>query len=869
MARPAVHSVTPMMQQYLTMKEEHKDELLFYRLGDFYEMFFDDALTASRELELTLTGRDCGLPERAPMCGVPHHAVDTYVNRLIEKGYRVAICEQMEDPSAAKGIVKRAITRIITPGTVTDQSALTERKNNYLASVCIEGKRAGISYVDITTGEFFAMQVANAERELKGALASIGPREIITNNAPLVTSVCSAMQGNCPHKAFQSSTSTDTLVRHFGVASLTALGFDASLLPAAHAAGALMYYLSETQMNAMTHITALRIQSSAQTMPLDASTRRNLELTENLSTRTVRGSLLWLLDKTATAMGGRLLRRWVEQPLLNKEDIEARLAAVETLGSSHVLTEKLYEVLSNVYDMERILSKVSYGTLNARDCLALLRSLTQVPVLMDLLSGDEYVSVRTMLAGLDPLHGLAQLLENAINPEAPLLITEGSVIREGYNAELDELRNASQLGKQWILDLEAREREETGIKNLKIQFNRVFGYYIEVTKSNYSLVPLRYQRRQTLASSERYTTDELRQIESKVMGAQEQSARLELELFSAIRSEIGQAIPRLQSTATALKTLDALLSLARVAIENNYVRPTISEDGTLFIRDGRHPVVEHMLSDNMFVPNDTDMNIDDKRMQIITGPNMAGKSTYMRQVALIVLMAHMGSFVPAREATISLMDNVFTRVGASDDLAGGQSTFMVEMSETAYILRNATSKSLVILDEIGRGTSTFDGLSIAWSTVEYLCNKEKCGAKTLFATHYHELSELEGVLEGVNNYQISVKEHGEEVIFLRKIVRGGADKSFGVYVARLAGVPRGVVARAQEIEARLEANNITQNTIGKNILEKGKRKNQQQDLFEYGRTELIEELSNMDVLSMSPMDALNALFLLREKARKL
>ena len=519
--------------------------------------------------------------------------------------------------------------------------------------------------------------------------------------------------------------------------------------------------------------------------------------------------------------------------------------------------------------MERILSKVSYNTLNARDCLALLRSLKQVPPLQALLTDDACAPVCAALGELDPLSGLAQLLENAINPDAPLQITEGAVIREGYNAQLDELRQATTQGKQWLSDLEAKEREETGIKTLRIQYNRVFGYYIEVTKSYYNLVPLRYQRRQTLASSERFTTDELRQIESKITGAQEQSTRLELELFYAIRSEIAAAMPRLQGTANALKTLDALLSLARVARENNYVRPTLTDDGTLTIHDGRHPVVERMLSDNLFVPNDTEMNDGNLRMQIITGPNMAGKSTYMRQVALIVLMAHMGSFVPAREAAISLVDNVYTRVGASDDLAGGQSTFMVEMSETAYILRNATARSLVILDEIGRGTSTFDGLSIAWATVEYLCDLKKCGAKTLFATHYHELSELEGVLEGVSNYQISVKEHGEEVIFLRKIVRGGADKSFGVYVARLAGVPHAVVARAQEIEARLEANNINQNTIGKNILEKGKRKNQQQDMFEYGRTELIEELANTDVLSMSPMDALNKLFLLREKARKL
>ena len=860
---------TPMMEHYLEIKKKYPDTLVFYRLGDFYEMFFDDAITASRELELTLTGRDCGLEERAPMCGVPYHAVDTYITRLIEKGYRVAICEQMEDPALAKGLVKREITRIVTPGTVTDQSALNDRQNSFLTAVCFEGKRAGVAYVDVTTGEFYVRQIPAAERELRGVLASVSPREIITNDAETIKAYTNVPLGNCPQTAFRGANATEMLLGHFGVSSLTSLGLDNSLLPAAHAAGALMRYLDETQKNAMTHITALRIIAENQTMPLDAATRRNLELTEGLNSRNVRGSLLWLLDKTATAMGGRLLRRWVEQPLLSREAIERRLDAVEALYNSHVLSEKLYDVLRNVYDMERILSKVSYNSINARDCLALLRSLKQVPALQALLADENCAPVRSALGALDPLTELTQLLEDAIDPDAPLQITEGAVIRHGYNAKLDELRAATTQGKIWLSDLEAKEREETGIKNLRIQYNRVFGYYIEVTKAYYNLVPLRYQRRQTLANSERFTTDELRQIETKITGAQEQSTKLELELFYEVRSRIAASMQQLLGTAEALKTLDALLSLARVARENNYVRPTLNEEGTLLIRDGRHPVVERTLSDGMFVPNDTEMNTGDKRMQIITGPNMAGKSTYMRQVALIVLMAHMGSFVPAREANISLVDNVFTRVGASDDLAGGQSTFMVEMSETAYILRNATQRSLVILDEIGRGTSTFDGLSIAWATVEYLCDQKKCGAKSLFATHYHELSELEGVLEGVANYQISVKEHGEEVIFLRKIIRGGADKSFGVYVARLAGVPHAVVARAQEIEARLEANNINQNTIGRNILEKGKRKNQQQDMFEYGRTELIEELSSLDVLSMSPMDALNKLFLLREKARKL
>jgi DNA mismatch repair protein MutS len=569
-------------------------------------------------------------------------------------------------------------------------------------------------------------------------------------------------------------------------------------------------------------------------------------------------------------MGGRQLRSWVEQPLLSRELIMERLNAVDAMYQEHVLSETLYEALKGVYDMERLLSHVSYRTLTARDCLSLTRSLKQVPGILSMLSGVEIEAVRVIVNQLDPLSDLADLLECAIHPDAPLALADGGIIADHYSAQLDELRSASTQGRQWILDLEAREREESGIKNLRIQYNRVFGFYIEVTKSNYAMVPARYQRRQTLASAERYTTDELRAIENKVTGAQEQSVRLELELFSAIRDTIAEHMPRLQNTAAALKTLDAVLSLARAAREYNYVRPDISEDGVLEIQDGRHPVVEKMLADHAFVPNNTSMDNNTKRMQIITGPNMAGKSTYMRQVALIVLLAHMGSFVPARSALIPLVDNLYTRVGASDDLAGGQSTFMVEMSEMAHILRSATARSLVILDEIGRGTSTFDGLSIAWATVEYICDKQKCGAKTLFATHYHELSELEGNLEGVENHCIAVKEHGEEVIFLRKIIRGGADKSFGTYVARLAGVPRAVVARAQEIQARLEISHINQNTIGKNILEEGsRRKGRQVELAQYPHTELVEEISQLDVLAMTPMEALNQLFLLREKARKI
>ena len=863
-------TLSPMMQQYMRLKEQNPDTLLFFRVGDFYEMFFDDALTASRELELTLTGKDCGLEERAPMCGVPYHAVDTYVARLVEKGYRVAIGEQMTDPALAKGLVDRDVIRIITPGTLTDTAVIGERKNNFLCSLYVQGKRAGLAACDVSTGEFYAQQLPAEQSAVKAALSALEPGEIITNDLEFAKGCTAVVPRLFTAAAFQSQNARETLLSHFGVNSLIALGLDSSLAAAACASGALMRYLNDTQKNSLKHIVSIRIQEKGDTMPLDASTRRNLELTETIRGRSAKGSLLSILDDTVTAMGGRLLRAWVEKPLLSKEKIEARLAAVEALYQNHVLGEALREKLSRVYDMERLLSKVSYHSLNARDCLSLLRSLEQAPEVLSLLaeiSGDALSFLREML---NPLPELTDLLSRAISPDAPLLISEGGVIRAGYNAELDELRRASTEGKQWLLELEAREREETGIKNLRIQYNRVFGYYIEVTKSNYALVPLRYQRRQTLASSERFTTDELRAIESKLTGAQEQAAKLELLLFEQIRDQIGNQMAPLQGTAAAYKTLDALLSLARVARRNNYVRPEITEDGVIDILDGRHPVVEAMLPDMAFVPNDTHLDGEDRRMQIITGPNMAGKSTYMRQVALITLMAHMGSFVPAREAHICLVDGVYTRVGASDDLATGQSTFMVEMSEMAYILRNATNRSLVILDEIGRGTSTFDGLSIAWAAVEYLCDKQKSGAKALFATHYHELSELEGHLEGVANFCVSVKEHGEEVIFLRKIIPGGTDKSFGIYVARLAGVPRPVVARAQEIEARLEVSNEGQNSIGKNILgAKHKKKNEQVALMDYSKTEFVEEIRGLDVLSMTPMDALNKLFLLKEKALKL
>lgn len=863
--------LTPMMQQYMEVKSKYKDCILFYRLGDFYEMFFDDALTASRELELTLTGRDCGLRERAPMCGVPYHAVETYLDRLIEKGYKVAICEQMEDPALAKGLVQRDVIRVVTPGTVIESGMLDERSNNFLLSVCFSGEKAGLAFADVSTGEFFVHQVEDAGRTLADEVTRISPVEIIASDLVRLREYVNRddlSMSERPGTTFQYQNASETLCKHFHLQDLSPLGLTDEYRLAAQAAGALMRYLDETQKNALEHITELRIYQGGDTMLLDRNTRRNLELTESLRSRTKKGSLLWLMDKTSTAMGGRLLRSWIEQPLVNREEILRRLDAVEEFTSQHVLTMTLSEELQGVYDVERLLSKVSYKSLNARDCLSLCASLKKVPGIRNLLSGAQSQGVQAVYALLDPLEDLTGLLERAIHPDAPPVISEGGIIRDGYSAILDEYRSAATNGKQWIVDLEAKERETTGIKNLRIQYNRVFGYYIEVTKSYYDMVPMRYQRRQTLANSERYITPELREIEQKIVGAQEQSVRLELQLFTEIREKIAGEIVRIQHTAQGLKTLDALLSLAKVAVSNHYVRPEITQDGSLEIIEGRHPVVEQTMQEGGFVPNDAVMDQDQARMLIITGPNMAGKSTYMRQVALITLMAHLGSFVPAKSAKIPIVDRIFTRVGASDDLASGQSTFMVEMSETAYILRNATRHSLIILDEIGRGTSTFDGLAIAWAVVEYLCDPARVGAKTLFATHYHELSELEGHVEGVQNYCISVKEHGEDVIFLRKIVRGGADKSFGIHVARLAGVPHPVLVRAHEIQARLEVSDM--NKIGQNILEEGTaRENEQVSLFDVGKTEIINELQNLDVMALTPIDAMNKLFLLREKARKL
>lgn len=865
-------AITPMMQQYLAIKEQYKDAILFYRLGDFYEMFFDDAELVSRELELTLTGKDCGLSERAPMCGVPFHSADVYVARLIEKGYKVAICEQMEDPALAKGLVERAVIRVVTPGTVIESNMLDEHKSSYILSLYLVKDKAGIAFSDVSTGEFYAYQFSGARGRLSDELSRIAPREILCNDPALAMTLAPAIPVKVTAydgEAFDFSRAGDQLLQHFQVKGLEELGLGKQKM-AVSAAGALMSYLSETQKNALIHILSVRLYQAERYLTLDRVAAANLELTESLRGRSRRGSLLWTLDNTVTSMGSRMLRRWIEQPLQIRSEIESRLDAVEALKEDLMTLQEIREALDPVYDIERLLSKIAYDTINARDCLALLRSLKAVPALVNLVMGKKEVGLLgEILRQMDPLRDVETLLESAISPDAPISVREGGLIREGYNAELDKLRSAATDGKTWIAELEQKEREATGIKNLKVGFNRVFGFYIEVTKSFYDLVPYRYTRKQTLANCERYITEELKEIEKTVLGAEENATRLEYELFLEIREQLKATLSRLQRTSQGIKTLDALQSLAQVASENNYVRPSLNEDGVYDIQGGRHPVVEKSLGSGEFVPNDTLLN-QEGRLMIITGPNMAGKSTYMRQVALIVLMAHMGSFVPADSANISITDRIFTRIGASDDLYSGQSTFMVEMSEMATILKYATPKSLLILDEVGRGTSTFDGLSIAWAAVEHIADLKKCGARTLFATHYHELSELEGRLDGVVNYRITAMERGNEIIFLRKIVKGGEDRSYGIAVAGLAGLPGSLLARARQIMARLEVADEGKNSIGQNILDSKKNAGDRQvALTDFEPMELVEEIRAMDVLSMSPIDALNALFHLSEKARKI
>lgn len=861
-------ALSPMMQQYLQIKEQYPNTILFFRLGDFYEMFFEDAKLVSQELELTLTGRDCGLSERAPMCGVPFHAAETYLQRLIEKGYKVAICEQMTDPALTKGLVERQVTRVVTPGTVIETNLLEDRRANYILSLCFRRNQAGCALCDVSTGEFYLYEIRDVRVSLSDELARINPSEVIVNDMQTFAQLEPDRLRSASElgdDAFAYAAAAKCMRAHFAQ-TVDELGFS-DQRAAVCAAGALLKYLTDTQKNALKHIVSAKHYDNQRYMALDRVALRNLELTETSRGKSRKGSLLWIIDRTRTAMGSRLLRAWIERPLQDAAEIERRLDAVEAFMLNPMASDTLREKLEGVYDVERLLSRIAYEAINARDCLALCATLDAVPTIKGYEPDFDAPLICETLNALDPVEEMADILRRAINPEAPLSVRDGGMIAAGFSAELDELRDVSEHGKQYLAELEQREREKTGIKNLKIGYNRVFGYYIEVTKSFYDMVPYSYVRKQTLANAERYITEELKELENKILGAEENALRLEYQLFTEIREQLKNLLPRLQITAQALKTLDALLSLAQIASERDYVRPTINDEGRYEIMEGRHPVVEDSIGRQGFVPNDTHLD-EEHRVMIITGPNMAGKSTYMRQVALIVLMAHMGSFVPAQSADIALTDRIFTRIGASDDLYGGQSTFMVEMSEMATILKFATPRSLLILDEVGRGTSTFDGLSIAWAAVEHIAG-EKCGARTLFATHYHELSELEGSLPGVVNYYITAKEQGEDVIFLRKIVPGGADRSYGVAVAKLAGLPKSLIARARQIMARLEVDGQVNGSIGKNILEERKGQERQLGMLDFKPMELVDEISKLDVISMTPIDALNKLFELNEKAKRI
>ena len=796
-------AMSPMMQEYCKTKEQYKDCILFYRLGDFYEMFFDDALLVTKELEITLTGKDCGLEERAPMCGVPYHAAETYINRLIERGHKVAICEQVEDPKKAKGLVKREVVRIVTPGTTLDAAALDETKNNYLMSIVSMEEHFGCAIADITTGDCFLTEVDKPQK-LLDEINKFVPAEIICNDSFYMSNIdtddLQNRLGICVFSLdswyFDDELCRRTLKDHFHVGSLEGLGvgdYDCGII----AAGALFLYLKETQKTALSHMTTIRPYAAEKYMLIDSSSRRNLELVETLREKQKRGSLLWVLDKTKTAMGARTLRSYVEQPLIDRDEIEQRLEALEELNKNGMLRDEIREYLGPVYDLERLISRISYKSANPRDLIAFQSSLAMLPHIKYILNDMQTPLLKELNEELDTLGDLCKLVSDSIKEDPPIAMKEGGIIKDGYNAEVDKLRNAKSDGKDWLAKLETEEREKTGIKNLRIKYNKVFGYYLEVTNSFKNLVPDYYTRKQTLANAERYIIPELKELEDTILGAEDKLYALEYQLYSEVRDTIGKEVVRIQKTAKAIAKLDAFASLALVAEQNNYVRPKMNDKGLIDIKDGRHPVVEKMISNDMFICNDTYLNDKKERISIITGPNMAGKSTYMRQTALIVLMAQIGSFVPASSANIGVVDRIFTRVGASDDLASGQSTFMVEMTEVANILRNATNKSLLILDEIGRGTSTFDGLSIAWAVIEYISNSKLLGAKTLFATHYHELTELEGKIENVNNYCIAVKEKGDDIIFLRKIVKGGADKSYGIQVARLAGVPQSVTDRAK------------------------------------------------------------------------
>ncbi len=870
--------VTPMMQKYLETKKEYPDCILFYRLGDFYEMFFEDALTASKELEITLTGKSCGLEERAPMCGVPFHAVDGYLNKLVAKGYKVAICEQVEDPKLAKGLVKREVVRIVTPGTNTNFQAIDEGRNNFIMCIAYFQGKTGISIADVTTGDYYLTEVED-NRKLLDEINKYTPSEIICNDAFLLSGIdIENLKGRMhvaiyplePH-FFDEERGRKSLLKHFHVTTLMGMGiedFPSGLI----AAGGLMQYLMDTQKTSLEHITHLYPYLTSKYMLLDSSTRRNLELTETLREKQKRGSLLWVLDKTKTAMGARTLRQFVEQPLIDKKQIEMRLNSVDALSKQAIGRDEIREYLNPIYDLERLLGKVSYRSANPRDMIAFRNSLKMLPHIKTLLKDFQDELLSEIDVEIDTLDDICTLIENAIEEDPPVAIKEGGIIKAGFDETIDKLRHAKTEGKDWLAKLEEEDRERTGIKNLKIKYNKVFGYYYEVTNSYQSMVPEDYIRKQTLANAERYTNARLKDLEDMILNAEDKLFSLEYDMFCQLRDAIAGEMERIQRTAKAVAKLDVLASFSFVAERNHYVRPAVNEKGVIDIKGGRHPVVEQMISDEMFISNDTYLDNNKYCVSIITGPNMAGKSTYMRQAALIVLMAQIGCFVPAASANIGLVDRIFTRVGASDDLASGQSTFMVEMNEVANILRNATVNSLLILDEIGRGTSTFDGLSIAWAVIEHISNKKLLGAKTLFATHYHELTELEGKIDNVNNYCIAVKEKGDDIVFLRKIVKGGADKSYGIQVAK--------IDRAKEIVDELVNEDITirvseiagKEDVVKHTKKKAKKYDEvdlaQFSLFDTVKDDdVLEELKAIDVGNLTPIDALNTIYRLQNKLK--
>ena len=867
---------SPMMQKYLETKEEYKDCILFYRLGDFYEMFFDDAILVARELEITLTGKECGQEERAPMAGVPHHAAEMYIAKLVNKGYKVAICEQLEDPKTTKGIVKRGVVRVVTPGTVVESNMLEERKNNYIMSIFKSGIYFGISVCDISTGEFYAAEIKDNHNfpMLLDEIARYNPSELVINSMMAdgkeeIDKIKERFEDlyitKFEDKHFTSEIENVALrfsiVDNYGK-NIEKFEEKTLVISAIHA---LVAYIEDTQKTTLDHINKIVIYPLSRYMALDINARRNLEITEKLRDKSKKGTLLWVLDKTSTSMGGRCLRRWLNDPLVDVLAINRRLEAVKELKDDVMLRGDVVENLKKVYDIERLAGKMAYGNANARDMVTLKNSLLKLPEVKKCLSHCKSDLLKELAENLDKLQDIYELIDSAIIDDPPMTIKDGGIIKLGYDDEIDTLKTAQIEGKNWLVQLELTEKEKTGIKNLKIGFNKVFGYYLEVTKSYLNQVPERFIRKQTLTNAERYITEELKNLENQILGAEEKVVTLEYDAFVQIREEIAKNIKRLQKTSEVISNLDVLASFAEVAEDMNYCMPEVNSSGSIDIKNGRHPVIEKILGPGTFVENDTYLDKQDNRLSIITGPNMAGKSTYMRQVALITLMAQVGSFVPAETAKIGVVDKIFTRVGASDDLSMGQSTFMVEMMEVATILKEATNNSLVILDEIGRGTSTYDGLSIAWAVAEFIADKEKCGAKTLFATHYHELTELEDKLEGIKNYSIAVKEKGEDIIFLRKIVRGGTDESYGIHVARLAGVPKVVTQKADEILRSLERKNIL--TGQKQQKQDKKQVEGQFDLYNYKLGEIAHEVDKINLNELTPIDALNTLVKMKEKMK--